>query len=190
MNDSITVRACRPRSLNTVFRSQIGQPRAIYVRPNGDKKSCVEITSYKSTFFPSLGKSTAHNYQDLADVARRAMPFSPSGQRAKNTGLKVCCTECGRTRVLYAQHKVREEERERLFGCLLDGILYSCGTALTDALYERGSMSATPDAPDDAEVDKVERSVDVDTGDVNSLREAGGVGGTAGVDEEEEDMPT
>ena len=87
---------------------------------------CGEVTS--ETHLPSL---TEKSHQ---------MPFSPSSQSAKNTGVVVQCGECGKWRCMYSQHKLKKDVAV-LLNRFNEEFIYTCGVVLQDVLldstYER-----------------------------------------------------
>ena len=54
------------------------------------------------------------------------MDFSPTAQFAKNVRTVVKCTECSKSRVLYARQKISNEQYQ-LLQTFIDSVEYSCG---------------------------------------------------------------
>ena len=54
------------------------------------------------------------------------MPFNPSAQTAKNTGIFLKCSDCSKPRVLHSKRKLKQEESLLVEG-LLEVYTYSCG---------------------------------------------------------------
>ena len=61
-----------------------------------------------------------------------SLPFYASVQRAKNSGMMLCCDECGMWRLIYASRKLKAQEKQ-LLEHALDGLCFSCGSLLRDA---------------------------------------------------------
>ena len=49
------------------------------------------------------------------------------------------CTECGKSRVLYAQRRISDQQAEELAN-QLDGLEYTCGSTFTDVDCEEGHV--------------------------------------------------
>ena len=68
------------------------------------------------------------------------IPFSPSRQSAKITGVVVQCGECGKWRCMYSQHKLKKDVAV-LLNRFNEEFNYTCGVLLQDVLldstYER-----------------------------------------------------
>ena len=69
----------------------------------------------------------------LQDVTKQAhgLPFSPTAQTAKNTGLTVKCCHCKKPRLLYSPKKLKENSLRKLKKMLND-VLYVCGTSFRE----------------------------------------------------------
>ena len=69
----------------------------------------------------------------LQDVTKQAhgLPFSPTAQTAKNTGLTVKCCHCKKPRLLYSPKKLKENSLLKLKKMLND-VLYVCGTSFRE----------------------------------------------------------
>ena len=69
----------------------------------------------------------------LQDVTKQAhrLPFSPTAQTAKNTGLTVKCCHCKKPRLLYSPKKLKENSLLELKKMLND-VLYVCGTSFRE----------------------------------------------------------
>ncbi|PKC52116.1 hypothetical protein RhiirA1_482236 [Rhizophagus irregularis] len=64
--------------------------------------------------------------KDVEKKGGNGMDFSPTVQYGKNVRTIVKCVECNKPRVLYARHKISEEEF-RLLQSFLESIEYTCG---------------------------------------------------------------
>ena len=66
-----------------------------------------------------------------------SLPFYASVQHAKNSGMMLCCDECGMWRLIYASRKLKAQEKQ-LLEHALDGLCFSCGSLLQDAELPEG----------------------------------------------------
>ena len=69
----------------------------------------------------------------LLDISKQChnIPFNPTAQTAKNVGILLNCTECRKPRLVYAQHKLTEKERNG-FKRVMNDLLYVFGGSLSD----------------------------------------------------------
>ena len=74
---------------------------------------------------PSLNSS--------AEKRDHGIPFSPSGQFARNVARTLVCTECGKSRVLCASWKLHWEDQQDL-ELEVGDIMYICGMDLQDGI--------------------------------------------------------
>ena len=59
------------------------------------------------------------------------IPFSPSGQTAKNVGITIFCEECKRPRLMHSQQKLKQTEVVAL-KLLITKFSYVCGSVLSE----------------------------------------------------------
>ncbi len=59
------------------------------------------------------------------------VPFSPSTQHAKNSGIVINCTECQKPRVLHSEKKLSQVQNAEVLR-FLDGLSYTCGAVFQD----------------------------------------------------------
>lgn len=82
------------------------------------------------TFEDLYGKvSTTEEYlpsKSATPEKGHGCPFNPSAQNAKNSGLTLQCSDCGKWRLIYAARKIKQQQRDQAEAAL-DTILYSCG---------------------------------------------------------------
>ena len=76
--------------------------------PKGEKYKEFE-TLYGSQTDESYCPSLAE-----AECKSHVMPFPPSAQYAKSTGLVIQCDECGKWRLLYRRKKIAKAQRDEL----------------------------------------------------------------------------
>ena len=69
----------------------------------------------------------------LAEKRSHGMPFSPSGQFARNVARTLTCTECGKPRVLYSSRKLQWRDKCDLENEVGD-LMYTCGMDLHDCI--------------------------------------------------------
>ena len=85
--------------------------------------------------FESLyGSQTNEPYcPSLAEAEHKChgMPFPPSAQYAKSTGLVIQCDECGNWRLLYSRKKIAKAQRDELQEIVVM-LSYSCSSRLQD----------------------------------------------------------
>lgn len=60
--------------------------------------------------------------------SKHTMPFCSSALRAKNVGITVTCTECGKPQLLFSAKRISDKNHQTLYQ-FLDTILYTCGTS-------------------------------------------------------------
>ena len=71
----------------------------------------------------------------LVDVEKgpHNIPFSPTGQAAKNVGFVVKCEECSKSRLLHAKHKLKSGEIASAKR-MISKVSYMCGSILSEYL--------------------------------------------------------
>ena len=80
------------------------------------------------------GSQTNESYcPSLAEAEHKChgMPFPPSAQYARSTGLVIQCDECGKWRLLYSRKKTAKAQRDELQE-IIEMLTYSCGSRLQD----------------------------------------------------------
>lgn len=83
-------------------------------------------TSTTEKFLPSLLKGIKKSH---------GLPFQPNAQFARNVCETIQCCECLKRRVLYSQRKLKHQD-EMLLQEVLSGLMYSCGSQLSDILCD------------------------------------------------------
>ena len=61
------------------------------------------------------------------------IPFSPTGQTARNVGFVVKCEECNKSRLLHAKHKLKPGEIASAKR-MMSKVSYMCGSVLSEYL--------------------------------------------------------
>ena len=64
---------------------------------------------------------------------KHSIPFCVSAQTAKNVGFTIRCFECGKARLIYAEHKLTAVEREQ-YRRLQNDLVFSCGGSFQELL--------------------------------------------------------
>ena len=67
----------------------------------------------------------------VKDNQGHQLPFNPSAQTAKNTGLKVTCVDCFKPRLLHSQRKLKPDDVWWL-DSLLEDMSYSRGSSIQE----------------------------------------------------------
>ena len=117
--DQTSCNICKPPVLpHDIFSTLHHLPDPV---PNGDHYQPFAdvygtITTEKD--LPSLKEKESQGHK---------IPFNPSQQTAKNTGVLVKCSDCSKPRLIHSKHKLKREETVWLEG-LMDEMLYSCGS--------------------------------------------------------------
>ena len=116
--DQTNCNICKPPVLpHEIFSTLHHLPDPV---PNGDHyQPFADVYGTKTTEkdLPSLKEKESHGHK---------MPFNPSQQTAKNTGVVAKCSECSKPRLLHSKHKLKMEEVLWLEG-LVANMSYSCG---------------------------------------------------------------
>ena len=90
------------------------------------------------SFEESHGTDTSENDRpSLKRGKESSLPFYASVQHAKNSGMRLCCDECGMWRLIYASRKLKAQEK-KLLEHALGGLSFSCGSLLQDAELPEG----------------------------------------------------
>ena len=125
-NDECNI--CRPiRSNPDVFKELKGLPDPI-PGPDDHYMSFSEVYEKKTTeeHCPSLQNRKPRNVpSNIGKKGENGMDFSPTAQFGKNVRTVVKCVECNKPCVLYARHKISEEQF-RLLQSFLESIEYTC----------------------------------------------------------------
>jgi hypothetical protein len=93
------------------------------------------------------------------------MDFSPTAQFGKNVRTTVRCIECNKPRVLYARHKITEEEF-CLLQSFLESIEYTCGVTfkgLSDLSSSKHRRETSIDINEDNEKENNEVIVEAES---------------------------
>ena len=90
--------------------------------PNGEHWGEVYRTQTTEKDLPSLKEKESKGHK---------MPFNPSQQSAKNTGVLLLCCNCIRPRLLHSKLKLKPEESRWLDG-LFEEKIYICGSNIQD----------------------------------------------------------
>ncbi|GET01947.1 uncharacterized protein LOC111130598 [Rhizophagus clarus] len=126
-NDECNI--CRPiRSNPDVFKELKGLPDPI-PGPDDHYMSFSEIYEKKTTeeHCSSLQNRKPRNIpSNIEKKEGNGMDFSPTAQFGKNVRTVIKCVECNKPRVLYACHKISEEQF-CLLQSFLESIEYTCG---------------------------------------------------------------
>lgn len=71
----------------------------------------------------------------LLDVEKGShnIPFSPSGQTAKNVGFVIKCQECSKPRLLHSKHKLKQDDQKGAKR-MISKLTYMCGSVLSEYL--------------------------------------------------------
>ena len=72
----------------------------------------------------------------LEDVEKGShnIPFSPTGQTAKNVGFVVKCLECNKPRLLHSKNKLKTAEEQKGAKSMISKLSYMCGSVLSEYL--------------------------------------------------------
>ena len=120
---------CKPiRSDPENFKELRGLPDPI-PGPDNHYKPFLEVYGTDTTeeYCPSLQNRKSRNIPKKAEKkSGNGMDFSPTAQYAKNVRTVIKCTECNKSRVLYARRKISDEQYQ-LLQIFIDSIEYSCG---------------------------------------------------------------
>ncbi|CAB5367427.1 unnamed protein product [Rhizophagus irregularis] len=115
-------------------------------------------------YCPSLRNRKPRNKsKDVEKKGENGMDFSPTAQYGKNVRTIVKCVECNKPRVLYARHKISEEEF-RLLQSFLESIEYTCGVTfkgLSELSSSKSRKESDIDVNDDDEKENNNGDMDV-----------------------------
>lgn len=87
-------------------------------------------------FSDIFGKSTTDEHRPSLKKQKSSIPFTPTAQHARNANTMLQCDECSKWRLVYAKHKLKKEQYEKLQDELEDAS-FSCGSQLSELLGEK-----------------------------------------------------